>query len=54
MYKIVDKAKGFAGEVAKRLEGFRARIIGNEYKESVLTCKHNFIGLKLTESIVSE
>lgn len=46
--EIVVKAKGFAGEVAKRLEGFRARIIGNEYEESELTRKHNFMNSKLT------
>lgn len=44
---MVNAAKDFVGEVAKKLEGIRAKIIGNNYEESVLSLKLGFLTSKL-------
>lgn len=44
---MVDAAKDFVGELAKKLEGIRAKIIGNKYEESVLSHKMGFMASKL-------
>lgn len=44
---MIETAKDFVGELAKKMEGIRAKIIGNKYEESVLSHKMGFMVSKL-------
>lgn len=45
--EMVKMAKDFITEVAKRLEGIRARLIGNKYEEAVLSYEHRVLSSKI-------
>ena len=38
---MARKAKGVVDDIAKKLESMRGRLIGNKYKETIFTIKHN-------------
>ncbi len=44
---MVEAAKDFVGELAKKLEGIRAKIIGNKYEESILSHDMRFMASKM-------
>ena len=44
---MVKAAKDFVGELARKVEGIRAKIIGNKYEENVLSHKLGFMSSKL-------
>ncbi len=44
---MVEAAKDFVGELARKLEGIRAKMIGNKYEEYVLSHKMGFMASKL-------
>lgn len=44
---MVEGAKDFVGELARKLEGIRAKIIGNKYEESILSHDMKFMASKM-------
>lgn len=44
---IVEKAIDFIGEIARKLESIRAKVIGNYYEETVLFRQHNLMESEL-------
>ena len=44
---MVEAAKDFVGELARKLEGIRAKIIGNKYEESILSHDMRFMASKM-------
>lgn len=44
---MVEVAKDFVGELARKLEGIRAKIIGNKYEESILSHDMRFMASKM-------
>lgn len=44
---MVEVAKDFVGELARKLEGIRAKIIGNKYEESILSYDMRFMASKM-------
>lgn len=44
---MVEAAKDFVGELARKLEGIRAKIIGNKYEESILSHDMKFMASKM-------
>jgi len=44
---IADKAKDFIEETTRKLEGIRAKVIGNNYEETVLSHKYNYMTSKI-------
>lgn len=44
---MVEAAKDFVGEFARKLEGIRAKIIGNKYEESILLRDMKFMASKM-------
>ncbi len=47
MNAMIEAAKDFVGDLAKKLEGIRAKIIGNHYEESVLSHKIRYMESEL-------
>ncbi|MBP3805932.1 MAG: MobA/MobL family protein [Oribacterium sp.] len=44
---MVEAVKDFVGELARKLEGIRAKIIGNKYEESILSHDMRFMASKM-------